>query len=217
MLYSCCYSIAVVFFLSFPNTLCCRTSNFYLTLCDPIDCSLSGSSVHGILQASVLEWVAVPFSKGSSQPRDRTQVSCIAGRFFTIWTTKEAHLGTRIAFVAFWTTNIFFFFNSSYNFSATVPKCYLSTQSEVTPWLPGPFDHFLEALSALEECPPSPPALPHALGDHCSLFYRLGAGRIITFYIWLTGAQKLFSRKWYSHWLIWYQVKHSRDPAFFQR
>ena len=47
------------------------------------------SSLHGILQARILEWVAIPFSRGSSQPRDRTQVSCIAGRFFTFWATRE--------------------------------------------------------------------------------------------------------------------------------
>ena len=51
---------------------------------------LPGSSVHGILQAGILEWVAMPFSRGSSKPRDWTQVSCIAGRFFAIWTTREA-------------------------------------------------------------------------------------------------------------------------------
>ena len=55
------------------------------TLRDPMDCSLQGSSVHGIFQAGVLEWGAIAFSRGSSQPRDRTQVSCIAGRCFTIW------------------------------------------------------------------------------------------------------------------------------------
>ena len=53
------------------------------TLCDPMDFSPAGSSVHGISQARVLEWVAIYFSRGSSQPRDPTQVSCIAGRFFT--------------------------------------------------------------------------------------------------------------------------------------
>ena len=47
-------------------------------------------TVHGILQARILEWVAFPFSRGSSQPRDRTQVSRIAGGFFTIWATREA-------------------------------------------------------------------------------------------------------------------------------
>ena len=54
------------------------------TLCNPIDCNLEGFSVHGILQARILEWVAIPFSRGSSQPRDRTLDSCIASRFFTI-------------------------------------------------------------------------------------------------------------------------------------
>ena len=60
-----------------------------LTFCDPMDCSLPGSSVHGILQARIREWVAVPFSRGSSQPRDQTHVSCIAGRFFTDWASRE--------------------------------------------------------------------------------------------------------------------------------
>ena len=60
------------------------------TLFDPMDYSLPGYSVHGILQQRILEWVAIPFSRGSSQPRDRTQVSHIAGSFFTIWATREA-------------------------------------------------------------------------------------------------------------------------------
>ena len=51
-------------------------------LCDPTDCSPPGSSVHGILQARILEWVAIPCSRGSSQPRDGIQVSCIAVAFF---------------------------------------------------------------------------------------------------------------------------------------
>ena len=55
-----------------------------------MDYAPPGSSVHGILQAGTLEWVAIPFSRGSSQPRDRNQVSCIAGRFSTIWATREA-------------------------------------------------------------------------------------------------------------------------------
>ena len=62
----------------------------YPTLCESMDCSWPCSSVHGILQAEVLEWVAIPFSRGSSHPRGQTQVSCIVGRFFTFWTTKEA-------------------------------------------------------------------------------------------------------------------------------
>ena len=47
-------------------------------------------TAHGILHATILEWVAIPFSRGSSQPRDRTQVPHIEGRFFTIWATREA-------------------------------------------------------------------------------------------------------------------------------
>ena len=60
------------------------------TLCDSKDCSPSGYSVHGILQARILEWVAIPFSRGSSWLKDWTQVSHTAGRFFIIWATKEA-------------------------------------------------------------------------------------------------------------------------------
>ena len=62
------------------------------TLCDSMDCSPPGSSVHGILQASILEWVAIPFSWGSSQCRDWTRISCIAGRFFPI--SKEKSINT---------------------------------------------------------------------------------------------------------------------------
>ena len=60
------------------------------SLLPPVDCSPSGSSVHGILQVRILEWVAIPFSMRYSWPRDGTQVSCIAGRFFTIWAIREA-------------------------------------------------------------------------------------------------------------------------------
>ena len=60
------------------------------TLWDLMDWGLPGSSVRGILQTRIVEWVAIPFSKGSLQPTDRTQVSYIAGRLFTIWATREA-------------------------------------------------------------------------------------------------------------------------------
>ena len=67
-----------------------------LTLCHPVDCSLAGSSLHGILQARVLEWVAISFSRVSSQPRDQTRVSCIVGRCFNLWATREAMQDTRV-------------------------------------------------------------------------------------------------------------------------
>ena len=60
------------------------------TFCNPVDCSLPGSSIHGILQARILQWVAISFSRRSSQARDRTWVSRIAGKRFTIWATREA-------------------------------------------------------------------------------------------------------------------------------
>ena len=55
-----------------------------------MDYNPPGSSIHGILQEGTLEWAAMPSSRGSSQSRDPTQVSCIAGRFFTVWAPKEA-------------------------------------------------------------------------------------------------------------------------------
>ena len=58
---------------------------------DPMDCNSPGSPVHGILLARILEWVAISFSKEPSQPRDRTWVSRIAGRFSTVLATREAH------------------------------------------------------------------------------------------------------------------------------
>ena len=58
--------------------------------CDPMGCNLPGSSDHGILWARILEWVAISFSRGSSWPSDQTRVSCVAGRFFTNWATREA-------------------------------------------------------------------------------------------------------------------------------
>ena len=59
------------------------------TLCDPMDCSPPGSSIHGIFQARVLEWGAIAFFRRSSQPRDWTRVSCTVDRCFTIWATRE--------------------------------------------------------------------------------------------------------------------------------
>ena len=76
--------------------------------CDPMDCSPSGSSVHGISQARILEWVAISSSRGSSWARDRTLVSSVAGRFFTVWATREApwqlqsHIITRTRLCLYW-------------------------------------------------------------------------------------------------------------------
>ena len=69
--------------------VCTKLLQSCLTLCDPTDCSPPGSSVHGILQARIVEWAAIPFCRGSSQPRDQTHVSCTEGRFFTIWASRR--------------------------------------------------------------------------------------------------------------------------------
>ena len=70
-----------------------------------MDCRLPGFSVHGILQARILEWVAISSSRAFSWPRDRTQVSCIAGRFFTIWAAGEALIAGYMEIDIFsWTT-----------------------------------------------------------------------------------------------------------------
>ena len=71
------------------------------TLCYPVEYSPPGSSVHGIFQARILEWVAISFSRGSSQPRDWTQLSYIAGRCFNLWATREAHQHNGVPFIPY--------------------------------------------------------------------------------------------------------------------
>ena len=72
--------------------VCVLVAQLCLTLCDPMNCGLPGFPVHGIIQARIREWTAIPFSRGSSRPRDRTLVSCVAGRFFTVWATGKLYL-----------------------------------------------------------------------------------------------------------------------------
>ena len=73
------------------GAMLCLVSPSCLTLCNPMGCNLPGCSVHGILQARILEWVAMPFSRGSSQSRNRTQVFWIAGGFYQL-----SYQGSRI-------------------------------------------------------------------------------------------------------------------------
>ena len=78
-------ALAGRFFAIWATSVKVKVAQSCLTLCDPMD-----YTVHRILQARILEWVSVPFSRETSQPRDQTQVSRIAGRFFTSWATREA-------------------------------------------------------------------------------------------------------------------------------
>ena len=72
------------------NAKCAQSLQLCLTLCDLMNCNLPGFSVHGILQARMLEWVAMPSSTGSCQSRDQTQVSHFAGGVFPVLDTREA-------------------------------------------------------------------------------------------------------------------------------
>ena len=83
----------------------CISCSVVCTLSNSMDCSLPGSSVHGILQVRILEWVAIAFSKGPSRSRDWNWVSWTAGRFFTLWATREA-------LICVWTTQFMFWENS---------------------------------------------------------------------------------------------------------
>ena len=80
------------------TVLACSVTQSCLTLCDPVDCSPSGSSVRGVFPARILGWIAIPFSRGSSWPRDRSRVSCFAGGFFPIWATREAACNVLIVY-----------------------------------------------------------------------------------------------------------------------
>ena len=83
------------------------------TLCDYMDSSPPVSSVHEIFQARIPDWIAIPFSTGSSQPRNWTRVSYTAGRFFTIWATREAHFYI-IGILTYYFCGSFQFFNLTY-------------------------------------------------------------------------------------------------------
>ena len=87
--WQCCFCCGVYTLTNSPEDVsaCVWHGQSCLTLCDPMDCSLRGSSVHGIILAKILEWIVISFSRGSSQSRDRTWVSCasyIAGGFLSL-------------------------------------------------------------------------------------------------------------------------------------
>ena len=105
------YSLASGIVFQMCVRVCVLVTQSCPTLFDPMDCNPPGSSVHGILQARVLQWVAILFSRESSQLRDWNQVSCIAGWFFTIWATREAHLWDVFESLLFLIVCMWFFFS----------------------------------------------------------------------------------------------------------
>ena len=88
----CCWVESTIFKFPLSWINICLVPQLCPAFCNPRADSPPGFSVHGILQARILEWVAIPFSRGSSWPKNWSEVSCIAGRFFTIWATRETHL-----------------------------------------------------------------------------------------------------------------------------
>ena len=124
----------------------------YPTFCESRDCSQPGSSVHGILQARILEWVAIPFSKRYSQPRDQTWVSYIAGRFLTVWATIETHTLTHTHTHTYWTARlkpyilIYDYIHSKMNFlknSAIGLEITPSVHLQNIPWVLYPWITFI--------------------------------------------------------------------------
>ena len=99
------------------------------TLWDPMDCNLPGSSVHGILQARILEWVATPFSRESSQPRDWTWVPCTAGGFCIFWATWDAPMSNNAAQIV---SLQFFLLRYIYSTVLISFKCFLGFSSLLT-------------------------------------------------------------------------------------
>ena len=82
------------------------------TLCDPMNCGLSGSSVYEILEVRLLEWVAISFFRESSRPGNQTWVSCIAGRFFTIWAGREGRVYRWIQFKFVYRNTAVYYFHA---------------------------------------------------------------------------------------------------------
>ena len=118
---SLCYSSESITAL-LTGYMCAKLLQLCPTLCNPMDYSLPGSSVHGILQARIMEWDAMPSSRESSQPRDRTQGSSIEDRFFTIWAPREA---IRYLFFSFWLTSLCMTDSGSVHFSTNDPISFL--------------------------------------------------------------------------------------------
>ena len=153
-----------------------------LTLFDTKDCSLPGSSVYGILQARILEWVAIPFCKVSSQYRDGTQVSRIAGRFFTVWAIREAINGQQVCEKMFRITS----HSVSVQFSSVAQSCptLCDPMNRSTPGLPVHHQlpefnqtHVHQVGDAIQPShplsSPSPPALNPS--QHQGLFQRVNS------------------------------------------
>ena len=151
----CSLSLSGPLFKTVPALFVCRCSVVQLcpTLCDPTDCSPEGSSVHGILRARILEWVAISSSRASSQPTDKTHVSCIGRWILYPWATAEATEGFHYEVLI-----LHQFFIPLQSFS-THP----ASTGDLSTWLPS-FPRLLRVTAPY--CPRT--ALPHLKGNSLS-------------------------------------------------
>ena len=174
------------------------------TLCNPMDCSLPESSVYGIFQARVLEWVTISFSRGSSRPRDWTWVSRIVGRGFTVWATKEVRLDSVVALIfdsrggcwrllptewrsPHWWLNIYNEYVTILCFSPDAGGKYWQTWKRDS-WKPGVrlvWGPFLEQGSAF---PPGTPGTPGSSADTSGLpKFVFSLQEMVSCYLWMEG------------------------------
>ena len=135
------------------------------TLCDPMDCSPPGSSVHRILRARILEWVAISFSRGSFWLRDQTWISCIVGKHFTVWATSKVNFRSDQINRSVMSDSLW-----AYELQHTRPPCphYLPEFAQTRVHWVGDLVQLSHPLS-----PPFPPA--HNLSQHQGLFQWAGS------------------------------------------
>ena len=145
------------------NVLCvCICAQLCPTLCDSPDCSPPGSSVLGISQARILEWVAVSFSRGLSRPRDQTHVACIVGGFFTVWATREAILHIYEWLTIYIITCIWLI---TYNYISYVFMIQFSSVAQSCPTLCDPMNRSMPGLPIHHHLPEFTQTHVHRVGD----------------------------------------------------
>ena len=136
-------------------------------LSESMDCSPPGSSVHGILLAGILEWVAIRFCRGSSWPRDQTMVSCTAGKFFTVWATKEWSRSVVSDSATLWTAA----YQASLSMGFFRQECWSGLPFPSPGDLPDPGSPALQADSLPSELPGKPP-INIFNNQICAIFWR---------------------------------------------
>ena len=173
-----------------------------------MDCSLPVSSAHGISLARVLEWVAISFSRGSSRPRDRTWVSCIAGRHFTVWATREAQERGKEQANTYWVPTMYFVRLLSPWFLSWVPSGgyprFIEEETEIQR------DEEISSMSWSNFHPCCLPASFHYSTLPSARDYDLTIGLLYLFSFWLSPliCIAILLSKYKMNFKIYYMVSH---------